>query len=376
MNSYDKVALMRCNTYDSSHIYDKISEGFSLAGITEELIRGKKVAIKPNLLLAYAPEKAATSHPTVIEAAARLAYDMGAAEVIIAESPGGIYTPASLRMVYKSCGMNEAAEKSGAKLNFDVSSSDIHYPDGITSKSFQIIDPLWNADVIINVCKLKTHNLAVLTCAAKNLFGAVPGVTKFEMHARFKKPQEFFSMLVDLCTLICKDHTVLNICDAVIGMEGSGPSAGNPREIGALLVSRSPFCLDTVAAEIANLSGRVGMLDIAAKRGLCPTSVSDVEVVGEDLKSMIIKDFAKPDTEKGKKFDLIPKFLQPRPVIDTKKCVGCEVCKKSCPVQTINMVNKKARIIAKNCIKCYCCHELCKFKAVKIKKSVIYKIFK
>ena len=293
MDAFDKVALLSCDTYDSSLIYEKLSEGFSLSGITSDLISGKKVAIKPNLLLAYSPDKAATTHPAVVEAAVRLAYDMGASEVSIVESPGGIYTPASLRLVYKTCGMTEAAERSGAKLNFDVSSSDRYYPDGVTSKSFQIIDPLWDADVIINVCKLKTHNLSALTCATKNLFGSVPGVTKFEMHARFKKQPEFFSMLIDLCQMLCKTHTVLNICDAIVGMEGNGPSAGSPRKIGALLVSRSPFCLDLAAAEIANLSGSVEMINIAAKRGLCPKNVSKLEIVGEKLEALKVEDFAR-----------------------------------------------------------------------------------
>ena len=85
-------------------------------------------------------------------------------------------------------------------------------------------------------------------------------------------------------------------------------------------------------------------------------------------------DFVQAETNMQSKFALTPKFLEPRPVIDRKKCVGCGTCMRSCPGKTITMVKKKAKINRAGCIRCYCCQELCTFKAVKIRKSPLLRL--
>ena len=376
MNIKDPTVIMKCSAYDAADIYEKLKFGLEKLGVCGKPFSGKKIAIKPNLLLGYTPDKAATTNPAVVEAVITLARSLGGEDIVIAESPGGPYNETTLRSIYRETGMTKVSEKTGVPLNFSTDSKEIGYPDGVVSKVFTIIEPLNSADVILNVCKLKTHNLSKMTCAVKNLFGSVPGITKFEMHARYKDQRDFLSMLVDLCTMICQNHRVIHICDAITGMEGNGPSGGTPRNIGALLISENPFCLDTAAAEIIGLSGEVEMLDEAVKRGLCPKSVHELSLIGEPLENVAVKDFVKPDNSGKKKFNLIPGFLRPRPEIDKKKCVGCGTCVRSCPAKTISMPDKKARINPKHCLKCYCCQELCTFKAVRIKKSFIYRLIK
>ncbi len=374
MNISDKVALCRCNEYISSDILSALKNLKEMIGISEDEIRGKRVVIKPNLLLAYPPEKAATTHPAMISAAAMLMKEMGASEVIIAESPGGIYNEKNLDKVYRVTGMKDAAEESDAILNRDLSWKEFSTPDGSVSKTVNVISPIYDADVIVNVCKMKTHALAVMTGASKNLFGVIPGIMKFEMHARFKKPEDFFSMVIDLNYELAKRYNVIHICDGIIGMEGDGPSGGTPKNAGFMLMSRNPFNLDTVSSYIMGLHGRVKMLRLAAERGLSARDISDIELAGLNIDELSGYDFMPPDTAKGKKFDLIPPFLQPRPVIDTKICKGCKMCIESCPQKTISLVKGKAKINHDKCIRCYCCQELCTFKAVKIKKSFIYRL--
>ena len=374
MNIYDKVALSVCDEYDAVKIFNTLYKMASDFGITEEEIKGKRVVIKPNLLLAYPPERAATTHPDVVAAVAELCVKFGAAEVMIAESPGGIYNEKNLDRVYRVTGMKDAASVSGAKLNYDMGWKEFSIPDGVVSKTINVINPILSADVIINVSKLKTHSLAVMTCASKNLFGVIPGVMKFEMHARFKKPEDFFTMVVDLNEELDKRYNIIHICDAIIGMEGDGPSGGNPKQTGAIIMSRNPFNLDFVASEIIGLGGKVKTLKIASERRLCAEKIEDIEIIGKKISDIKCGNYIPPDTAKGKKFDLIPPFLQPRPIIDKKLCKGCKTCVESCPQSTIVMSNGKARINHDKCIRCYCCQELCTFKAVKIKKSFIYRL--
>ena len=269
--------------------------------------------------------------------------------------------------------MADAAESSGAVLNRDMSFREFSTPDGKVSKTVNVITPILESDVIVNICKMKTHSLAIMTGAAKNLFGVIPGIAKFEMHARFKKPEDFFSMVIDLDTALAAGHELINICDGIVGMEGDGPSGGTPKPAGVLLMGRNPFCLDCVSARIMGLEGKVRLTELAASRGLCPEKESDAAVSGVRPEDVGCGNFALPDTALARKFRLIPPFLQPRPVIDKKICRGCGMCVKSCPQHTISMKNGKAGISHDRCIRCYCCQELCTFRAVKIKKSFIYR---
>ena len=89
--------------------------------------------------------------------------------------------------------------------------------------------------------------------AVKNFFGTVPGVQKFEMHARFPEIGDFSQMICDLCQMLCAKKTVIAVCDAVVGMEGNGPTAGKPRPLGAILAGTDPSKLDLVCARVIGL---------------------------------------------------------------------------------------------------------------------------
>lgn len=368
------VAIARCERYEKERILACLREYAPQIGLTEEAIRDQKVVLKPNLLLAYAPEKAATTHPAVMEAIIDYLKELSPRSLLIAESPGGIYSERSLRHTYDATGMRGVSERSGVPLNYDISYRPLSLPNGRIAKSVDCITPIDEADVIVNVCKLKTHALATMTAASKNLFGVIPGIHKFEMHARFKKPTDFFTMVIDLNEALAAKKTVFHLCDAVIGMEGDGPSGGTPKAANRLLMSQNPFCLDLAAAELMGLTGRVELLTLAAERGLCPTSWQELTCHGLSPDRRDGDPFLLPDAKKGRRFDLIPPFLQPRPKIDRNLCRGCRQCVESCPQKTIIMQNGKAKILPANCIKCYCCQELCIFRAVRIHKSFIYRM--
>ncbi|MBQ0101662.1 MAG: DUF362 domain-containing protein [Firmicutes bacterium] len=375
MIDYENAVFCRkCENYDRENVSLAVDRLLAQAGFGSDEIRGKRVVIKPNLLLAYAPEKAATTHPAVVEAVINYVKSYFPASLIIAESPGGTYNESSLRRVYDVTGMTGVSERTGVPLNFGSDSDTLSIPDGENAKSVQAIKPILDSEVIVNVCKAKTHSLAVMTGASKNLFGVIPGITKFEMHARFSDPQKFFGMVTDVNCELKKHRTVFSVCDAVICMEGNGPSGGNPKHAGMLFASRNTFSLDSVLAEMMGVHDETPILAIAASRGLIPASADMIAKVGDPVPTGL--DFVKADATQGKKLTKIPAFLQPRPVIDRDICKGCFACVKACPQHTIVEKDGKAFIEKKNCIRCYCCQELCTFKAVRIKKSFIYNIIK
>ena len=143
-----------------------------------------------------------------------------------------------------------AVEEVGARLNRDFSQRAVSFPEGKILRSFQYTAWLDGADAIIDVCKLKTHGMMGMSCAVKNLFGVIPGTLKPEYHFRYPNPDDFAAMLVDLADFV---RPRLSICDAVVAMEGNGPTAGTPRNVGAVLAAQSPHALDLAAAHIIGL---------------------------------------------------------------------------------------------------------------------------
>ncbi len=386
MNNFCNVALNKCSEYDTEAIYNILQKQFEAADICGSLIAGKKVVIKPNLVMSKSPDYAATTHPTVVAAAARLLFEMGAADVILAESWGGPYTDALIKNHYKGCGIQAIAEKEGITLNTSAAAGEMVYPEGKKCRRFNIIDPIRNADVIVNISKLKTHSLTGMSAAVKNFFGTVPGVEKFEMHARFPEIADFSAMICDLCEMLCKNKEVIAVCDGIVGMEGNGPTGGTPKAFGVLMTSRSPFCLDLVAEELLGLEGTVTIQNVARERGLSPETAREITVIGNTVSECKASELVLPDAQSGFILKKLPTFMggrlarafQPRPVINSKTCIGCGKCKESCPMHTISIKEtahgKKAKINSSKCIHCYCCQELCPINSVKIKKNILIKL--
>ena len=385
------VALDKCKKYDLQTVKKLLEGQFSHLIANGDFFKNKKVVIKPNLLMKASPDDAITSHPIVVEALIEVLKSYSPLSITLAESPGGPYSQTTLKIIYNSTGMSKVAESTGININYDTSFENVSYPDGKVCKNFDIITPILNADIIVDICKLKTHSLTTMSGAVKNLFGTIPGIHKFEMHTRFKDLSVFEPMLVDLCAFHCSRVPVLSICDAVYGMEGNGPSGGDVRNYGLLLSSLNPFNLDSVCSEILGIENTVGFIEEGKKRGFCPLSTKEITVIGTQTDDCKINNVKLPDTKSLWFLRNLPtmfggrlnKFFEPKPVINTNKCIGCGECVRSCPASTITLIktNKKnskkiARINHEKCIKCYCCQELCPIQAVKIKNNPIFKILK
>jgi ferredoxin len=185
--------------------------------------------------------------------------------------------------------------------------------------------------------------------------------------------------------MFCEQKEVIAITDAIVGMEGNGPTGGTPRTIGCLLTSRNPFASDLLAEKILGFEGTVPMVRTAAERGYMPCSVSELNVVGVNPEKVMMHDFVEPDSTKGGG-SLLTYFTSgkwgnvfaPKPNINLGLCKGCGECAASCPQHTIEMRKKNGRkhahIVRKNCIRCFCCQELCPFVAIDTKKNFILNI--
>lgn len=373
------VSVVKCSGYDSAEqaVFTALD---NIGGISNFVKKGDKVLIKPNFVSKKNPSDAVTTHPAILRAVIKAAESAGGI-VTVAESPGGAYNAGLLKSLYSVCGAYEAAEGTGAVLNYDTSFCEIHYPKGKTLKSFPIIKPVCDADVIISLPKLKTHAMTDYTGAVKNLYGVIPGTYKAELHFRLNEKKAFCSMLLDLCECV---KPTLTVMDAVWGMEGNGPTAGRNRKIGLVMASADPYALDLVCTHLIGYRpDEAETVKQACERGLSPSNIKDVNILGEDIEKHVMKDFKKPDTH----FDLlkllpipaalraaITSMISAKPEIMYDKCIGCGECFRCCPPKAISMKDGKPEIDKKACIKCFCCQELCPKHAVSIKRSIMNRI--
>ncbi len=371
----ETVSSVNCTSYDPAAMDAAVERHFRALEAEGPLIApGNRVLIKPNLIMRRRPEEAATTHPEFVAALVRAVKRRGGAPVI-ADSPGGPYTHALLRAVYAGTGMEAVAEREGAELNYDLGTTPRPTNGGRVCSSFDLINPVAKADVVITAAKLKTHGQMTYSGAVKNLFGSLPGLTKPEFHYRYPEKTVFGEMLVDLCETVKPAAAFL---DGVVGMEGDGPTAGTPKPFGVTLASRNPHALDLLACSLIGFDARaIPTLAAAIGRGLCAPDASALDVAGDEPPRLRFKapasselDFAShmPPFLRG----ALQKLFTPRPVIQTALCVGCGKCAQSCPQKVIRIENGKAVIHYENCIRCFCCHEMCPERAVSIRRFRLF----
>ena len=379
------VAVVGCADYEENEIRRALAAALDEIGGLDFVTPGMKIAIKANLISFMKPEKAATTHPALLTELTRMLVERGA-EVVVGDSPGGLYNAAFLHKVYSATGVY-AVESVGGKLNENFESSEAHFPEAKQAKSFVYTSYLDDADAIINFSKLKSHGMMSMSCAVKNLFGTIPGTIKPEYHYRFPNHADFADMLVDLNEYFSK-KVKLCICDAVVGMEGNGPTAGNPRKIGAVLASKSPYLLDLTAAELISLTkDNVPTLEAAFLRGLAPAK-ADLIKKSDGYERFILSDYDNIMTHSSIEFkgaskgkiigvlrgEILGKLLRSKPKTKKDECVGCGVCKNICPNKAITIENGIAKIDRKKCIRCFCCQEFCPKGAMKVKRTLIAKL--
>lgn len=372
------VSIVELKTYNDNEARSALLELLAPLGGLDWVEEDMKIGIKVNLVRGIAPETACCTHPVLVKELAKLLIERGAL-VTVGDSPGGPFEKPFLESVYRGSGI-DIVKETGAELNHDFGVEEINFPEGKALKKVPLCSWLLKQDAVINFAKLKTHGLTGLTAAVKNLYGAVPGVRKTELHYSYPKIDEFCNMLIDINECI---KPTLSIIDAVMCMEGSGPTTGDPRFMGALLASKNQYFLDLVAARLINLQNReAATVFYQIERGLSPESEDSVDIIGEwkkfvidDFKTMSIGNEARLFAGKSKILNyLAGKLLSPRPQIDEDICIGCGLCAGHCPMSAIEIKNKKAKIKSKSCIRCFCCQEFCPRAAINSERSRLAKL--
>jgi uncharacterized protein (DUF362 family)/NAD-dependent dihydropyrimidine dehydrogenase PreA subunit len=361
------VSISKCSSYELEEVQRAVFKCINaLGGVSSIITPGDRVLIKPNMLQAKSPEDAITTHPVLVEAVVNMVKDAGAIPMI-GDSPGG---PArGMESFWNVTGFFDVSERTSAELvNFEKTGS---YQRTRNGYDYRIAKRVVDSDIIINLPKIKTHGLTIFTCAVKNMYGVVPGLIKTEYHKRAPNPSKFAEHVVDIYAL-SKPH--LNIIDGVVGMDGTGPSAGNPKKMGMILASKDGVAVDVLLCDILGKDPvKVPINRIAIEQGLGEGDLNKIEVIGDLL---TVDDFKWPPDISGS-LDMIPsslargimKLFWSRPAIDSEICTNCKTCVKTCPVDALIENNPIPEFEYGDCINCLCCMEMCPEKAVFEQKS-------
>jgi len=376
-----RVSIHRLATYEPAAVDRALRAVLApLGGMGAFVAPGARVVLKPSLLMPSAPERAICTHPEIIRAVARLARAAGAALVEATDSPGmGTATRCTRRLGLAEGDLLTVVD---AGEGTDIA------PPGAPFHRVRLSARLLDADLVINLPKAKTHGQMVMTAAVKNSFGAVVGMEKAQWHFRAgRSPEDFARLLVHIHGLVAPR---LSILDAVVGMEGNGPSAGEPRPLGFLLASADAHALDEVLAHIWGLAPhQVFTLAVARDLGLIP-SFDQIEVVGaplDDLRPRPAWRLARPAPLRG--FGgpawlsaFLERLMTVRPEIDRGTCIACGECVRVCAAHAIALNPDAAAsgppvaIDREHCIACFCCQEMCPEGAIRVSAGLAARLLR
>jgi len=354
------VSLIRCDSYDEEKVYKAVLSALEpLGGIQNFVKPEEKILVKPNFLYPSKAEQCITTHPAVIKAVLRILEEKGYQKILCGDSPG-----------YGNC--KAAFEKLNLPMDHFTPMNEEVEKNGL----FFVKEAL-ECDAIIGLSKMKTHMLERITGAVKNMYGLICGYKKAKGHVSYPNAGSFAEML----TKIHKETPQrLHIMDAVMAMEGNGPSSGTPTKMNLILASSDPVALDAVFCHLVDLNPV-----------LVPTEVLGMQAgIGNyndftlflDNKEISLKELVKlcgnPDFKVERKKDRlniltfwsnISSHFSKRPVIEKEKCIKCGLCAKQCPKQALHFEKGKTPSFNyKECIRCYCCQEVCPQHAIKTNK--------
>jgi len=372
-----KVSIVKVYNYDFAEIYAAVKKGAGLIDGLEKAVKpGNKVFVKINHLSPPSPaERGIVTHPIFVEAVLELLKGVGA-NIIVGDD-----IASDIGDGFQISGFREMCQRAGVRLinlreaGFTEISCNGHF-----LKKVYLSTVALDADVIVNLPKLKTHSLTVLTGGVKNMYGTIPNGLRTRFHGEYMRREDFSQVLTDIFSAI---KPQLTIVDGIIAMEGEGPASGGLRRLGVVLVGYDTVAVDAVATRIIGLDP----MDICTtrycdERGLGIGNLHNIRVVGERIEDVSVPDFKYPIGVTSVVAGKVPRFLSRswlgqlsiRPSVIEHRCTGCSECEKVCPTSAISVTGKTAKINHRICVQCMCCHEVCHFGAIIPKRPMVGRI--
>jgi uncharacterized protein (DUF362 family)/Pyruvate/2-oxoacid:ferredoxin oxidoreductase delta subunit len=327
---------------------------------------GDRVLIKPNLLMPAGPDQAVTTHPLVVKAAVEYVLAKGA-HPQVSDSP----SVGNFQKIIKQGGYADALR--GLEVTLKAFDASVRLDIGEPFGAVEVARDALEADLIINLPKLKAHTQMLLTLGVKNMFGCVVGLRKPEWHLRAGVDRQMFArLLVRLYETLAPAVTLL---DGILALEGQGPGkGGSPRSLDLLIAGKNAHAVDKVVCLLLALdASRLATCRQAAEAGVFD---GEARVSGS---LNIVYDFSFPELGPltfgpPSLARLLRRFGIQRPVPDRRICRLCGECWNICPAKVIRHTDRQIAIDYAKCIRCYCCIEVCPHAAIRAKQPLLGRI--
>lgn len=364
------VIIQECKNYELQNITDKINSGIELLGGWNRFVKpGMTVLLKVNMLGPKPQDSAIVTNCELVRAVIRILVNKQC-RVWVGDSSGGAIPGVALTgKSFRVSGMEKVIQEEGAEIkNFDREGVVEAKNRDSLGDLIYLAKPMFEASLVINMPKFKTHMVAAYTGAIKNLYGCIPGLKKAEYHKAYPTSEKLGNVLADINQALKVD---LHIVDGITAMDGQGPTTGTIYAASKILIGTDALALDTVACKMINLDiESIPFYKAAIDRKLGEYKLENIEIKGDYSAPPALKGFKLPfKIARGSALNLMAtfiNFMKARPAIDISVCKRCNVCVDSCPVKAIE---KESKTIDYNkCIQCMCCHELCMYKAVELRK--------
>ncbi|MFC2164169.1 DUF362 domain-containing protein [Acidobacteriota bacterium] len=271
------VSIVKTNPKpEYEEIKKAVSNALDLIGGIQDIVQpGNLVLINPSWVAAPVEREAGCiTLPEIPRAIADIVKEMGARAVIAESSAVGVDTEKVIKDYeqLRELGYEILNLKKTPKVNLPVENSRVF-------DSVECWELVQQADVIVSVPKLKTHDQTEMTCSIKNLKGLLSDNGKREMHL-----QGLFEGVVDLMSAL---KPKLAVVDATICQEGLGPIFGKPVEMNLILASKDLVAVDSTCARLIGYDPSETLLTVnAAARGLGVIDSDKIEITGVPLDSV------------------------------------------------------------------------------------------
>ncbi len=275
-----------------------------------QISRGDVILIKPNVVVPINHSEGATTNPLICKTIADLVREAKATPIIAESSAVGVDTEKSFQVAGYERLRDEGFKVVDLKK---VEKVKVPVPRGKVLKEITLPEIVVEANKIISVPKMKTHDQAPVSLSLKNIKGVIPDSFKRKFHTTLG----VFQAVADLCTVV---RPKLSVVDGIIGQEGLGPIYGTPVEMDIIIAGKDPVAVDTVTSMVMGFNPKENeLIRHAAEQDVGTMDLNRIEVVGEKV-SKVMRRFKSMSEAVNEKITLPEDF---EIVFAENACTGC-----------------------------------------------------